>query len=195
MCNSCPRYSGIRFVSLFVGVLIHLRGATALFVLTNWAMLEPLHVERATSLAPRFFVYVRDQQQPSAQGCQQNNTLINFMFYAFLNSESFQIIKNIENGFKNHPLYSKYDVKVWKYDPHADIYALEVSLHGNSVNLFLFYPSVDGSGKIGSIALYGSNLQGHYNAMHSSKMAFGLPISSISFESGHSVYLDIYLDY
>ncbi|MBQ9575467.1 MAG: hypothetical protein IJV11_01170 [Muribaculaceae bacterium] len=115
------------------------------------------------------------------------------MFY--LNTDSFHIIKNIENGFNNNPLYLKYDVQVWKYDPCADIYALEVSLHGNSVNLFLFYPSVDGSGKIGSIALYGSNLQGHYNAMRSSMMAFGLPISSISFESGQSVYLDIYLDY
>ena len=38
--------------------------------------------------------------------------------------------------------------------------------------------------QIGSIALYGANLQGHYNAMLSSMTAFGMPISNIEFDSG-----------
>ena len=61
------------------------------------------------------------------------------------------------------------------------------------VNLFLFFPDLNG--KIESIALYGSNLQGHYNAMHRSMMAFGMRITSISMEYGESDFLDIYIDY
>ena len=66
---------------------------------------------------------------------------------------------------------------------------------GQVINLFLFYPQYGGSGKIGSIALYGANLQGHYNAMRSSMTAFGMPISDIQFDSGIETFLDITLDY
>ena len=45
------------------------------------------------------------------------------------------------------------------------------------------------------IALYGTNLQGHYNAMRRTMMAFGMPISEINMEYGQSEYVDIYLDY
>ena len=75
----------------------------------------------------------------------------------------------------------------------AGVQALEVSKNGQSVNLFLFYP--DPNGKIGSIALYGTNLQGHYNAMRRTMMVFGMPISEINMEYGQSEYVDIYLDY
>ena len=61
------------------------------------------------------------------------------------------------------------------------------------VNLFLFYPNY--GGKIESFAVYGSNLQGHYNAMRSSMMAFGMHITSISMESGASDYVDVYIEY
>ena len=115
------------------------------------------------------------------------------MMYGHLNQDSVQRIKNIENGFKNYPAYSAYQITSYVYDYMAGVHALEITRNGQFVNLFLFYPSTNG--KIESIAVYGANLQGHYNAMRSSMMAFGMPISDISIESGNETYLDIYLDY
>lgn len=112
-----------------------------------------------------------------------------------LNTDSHQRIRNIENGFRNYPAYAEYSIRNYCYDMRVGIQALEVSKYGQPVNLFLFYPDPNGSGKIGSIALYGAGLQGHYDAMRRSMMAFGMRISSISFESGLSDFLDIYLDY
>lgn len=115
------------------------------------------------------------------------------MFYGGLNADSQQRIRNIENGFRNYPVYASYSIRNYCYDMQVGVQALEISKNGQSINLFLFYPSPNG--KIGSIALYGANLQGHYNAMKSSMMAFGMPISEINIEFGVSEYLDIYLDY
>lgn len=117
------------------------------------------------------------------------------MLYGYLNADSQQRIKNIEFGFRNYPAYSAYSIRNYCYDARAGIQALEVTKNGQSVNLFLFYPDASGNGKIGSIALYGAGLQGHYNAMRRSMMAFSMPISEINMEYGQSDYLDIYLDY
>lgn len=110
-----------------------------------------------------------------------------------LNQDSMQRIRNIENGFRNYPAYAAFDIKNYCYDLRSGVQALEISKNGNFLNLFLFMPAPNG--KIGSIAVYGSNLNGHYNAMRQSMMAFGMKISSISKEFGKSDYLDIYLDY
>ncbi len=110
-----------------------------------------------------------------------------------LNQDSLQRIKNIENGFRNYPAYSAYQIRSYVYDDQAGVQALEITLNGQPINLFLFYP--DRNGKIESIAVYGIGLQGHYNAMRSSMMAFGMPITDISIESGNETFLDIYLDY
>lgn len=112
-----------------------------------------------------------------------------------LNRDSLCRIQNIANGFRNYPAYSAYQIESYLYDMRLGVYALEITRNGQKINLFLFYPNVNGSGKIGSIALYGSNLQGHYNAMRSSMMAFGMRISDISFDSGVESFLDITLDY
>lgn len=117
------------------------------------------------------------------------------MMYGHLNQDSLQRIQNIAIGFRNFPAYAAYQIRSYVYDFRAGVHALEVTRNGQMVNLFLFYPDTCGNGKIGSIALYGSNLQGHYNAMSSSMMAFGMPISDISFDSGVETFLDIYLDY
>ena len=116
-------------------------------------------------------------------------------YYGHLNDDSMQRIRNIENGFRSYPAYASYTIRNYCYDVRGGIQALEVSKNGQSVNLYLFYPSENGTGKIGSIALYGSFLQGHYNAMHNSMMAFGMPISDISIEYGQSEFIDIYLNY
>lgn len=118
-----------------------------------------------------------------------------FGFGSHLNQDSLMRIQNIVNGFRNHPTYSTYQIKSYLYDMRAGCHALEITRNGQPINLFLFYPDANGSGKIGSIALYGANLQGHYNAMRSSMMAFGMPISEISFDSGMETFLDITLDY
>lgn len=112
-----------------------------------------------------------------------------------LNQDSLQRIQNIANGFKNYPAFSLYEINSYVYDIRAGVHALEVSKNGQTINLWLFYPSESGNGKIGSIAVYGSYLQGHYNSMCSSMMAFGMPISDISIESGNETFIDIYLDY
>lgn len=115
--------------------------------------------------------------------------------FGHLNQDSLTRIQNIANGFRNYPAYSAYQIKSYLYDMHSGAYALEISRNGQKINLFLFYPEFGGSGKIGSIALYGANLQGHYNAMCSSMTAFGMPISDIQFDSGIETFLDITLDY
>ena len=115
------------------------------------------------------------------------------MFYNSLNKESLQRIANIETGFRNYPAYAAYQIRSYTYDWHAGVHALEISRDGRIVNLFLFYPNY--GGKIESFAVYGSNLQGHYNAMRSSMMAFGMHITSISMESGASDYVDVYIEY
>lgn len=115
--------------------------------------------------------------------------------FGHLNQDSLSRIRNIEMGFRNYPAYVAYQIKSYLYDMRAGCHALEITRNGQTINLFLFYPDVSGSGKIGSIALYGANLQGHYNAMRSSMMAFGMPISDISFDSGMETFLDITLDY
>ena len=113
--------------------------------------------------------------------------------YKSLNQDSQQRIRNIENGFRNHPTFTGYDIRNYRYSLEEGVQALEVSKNGRFVNLFLFFPDFDG--KIESIAVYGSNLQGHYNAMRSSMMAFGMRITDISMESGASDFIDIEIDY
>lgn len=115
--------------------------------------------------------------------------------YGHLNQDSLQRIKNIENGFRNFPAYSAYQIRSFVYDFRLNVHALEITRNGDFVNLFLFYPNSNGNGKIGSIAIYGAGLQGHYNAMRSSMMAFGMPITDISIESGKETFLDIYIEY
>ena len=115
--------------------------------------------------------------------------------YGHLNQDSLQRIQNIAAGFKNFPAYAAYQITSYVYDFRAGVHALEITRDGKMINLFLFYPDTSGNGKIGSIALYGANLQGHYNAMSSSMMAFGMPISDISFDSGMETFLDIHLEY
>ena len=110
-----------------------------------------------------------------------------------LNQHSRMLINNIENGFHNHPNYRDYSVRNYCYNINEGVQALEVYKNGKFVNLWLFFP--DENGKIESIALYGSYLQGHYNAMRQSMRVFGLRITDICFDSGVSDFLDIHIDY
>lgn len=115
------------------------------------------------------------------------------MNYRSLNQDSMWRINNIAQGFRNYPAFADYDIKSYVYDLWNGAHALEITRDGKLVNLWLFFPG--NSGKIDSIACYGANLQGHYNAMKSSMMAFGMPISDISFDSGYEKFIDIHLNY
>lgn len=113
--------------------------------------------------------------------------------YNHLNNDSLQRIGNIVNGFRNHPAYASYAIKSYAYDVRTGAHALEVSRNGEAINLWLFYPSIDG--KIGSIAVYGNYLQGHLNAILSSMTVFGMKVSSAEMDySGMSDFIDIYLE-
>lgn len=115
------------------------------------------------------------------------------MFYNHLNNDSLQRINNIANGFSNHPAYAAYTIKSYPYDIRAGVHALEVTRNGELINLWLFYPGIDG--KIASIAVYGSYLQGHLKAIQSSMTVFGMKISSAEIDrSGLSDFIDIYLE-
>lgn len=112
-----------------------------------------------------------------------------------LNPDSMSRIRNIETGFRNYPPFSSYQIRSYLYDMSAGCHAIEITSNGRLVNLYLFYPDADGSGKIGSIALYGVHLQAHYNTMRSSMKIFGMSITDISFDSGIETFLDIYIEY
>lgn len=105
--------------------------------------------------------------------------------------DSLQKIKNIVAGFKNYPAYKIYDIASFCYDLKAGIQALRITKNGMLVNLWLFFPGING--EITSIAVYGSNLSGHLNAILSSMTVFGLPVESAEIESGAEDYIDIYL--
>lgn len=115
--------------------------------------------------------------------------------FGHLNQDSLSRIENIVTGFRNYPPFSSYQIKSYLYDIHAGCHAIEITNNGRLVNLYLFYPGGDGSGKIGSIALYGIHLQAHYNTMSSSMKIFGMTITDISFDSGIETFLDIYINY
>ena len=113
--------------------------------------------------------------------------------YNHLNNNSLQRIKNIVNGFRNHPAYTAYSIRSYVYDVHMGAHAVEITRYGQLVNLWLFMPGIDG--KIESIAVYGSNLQGHLNEILSSMTVFGMKVSSAEIDrSGNSDYVDIYLE-
>lgn len=113
--------------------------------------------------------------------------------YSHLNSDSLKRIENIVNGFRNYPAYAAYSIRSYTYDMRMGVHALEITRNGQLVNLWMFMPGIDG--KIVSIAVYGSNLQGHLNAILSSMTVFGMKVSSAEIDrSGLSDYVDIYLE-
>ena len=114
------------------------------------------------------------------------------MFYQSLNQESLQCINNIVNGFKNHPTYATYTIRSYCYDVRAGVHAIEVGKGAQLINLWLFCPG--SNGEINSIAVYGSYLQGHLNAIRRSMTVFGMPVESVDMDcSGMSDFVDIYI--
>ena len=112
--------------------------------------------------------------------------------YQSLNQESLRRINNIVTNFKNYPAYAAYSISSYCYDFRSGVHALEISKNGRVINLWLFCPDTEGN--IGSIAAYGSNMEGHLRAIRSTMTVFGLPVESAEIDrSGMSDYIDIYL--
>lgn len=115
------------------------------------------------------------------------------MFSFSLNSNSQQMIQNILNGLRM--AFPAYQCRTYIYDYRAGVHALEITRNGRICNLYLFYPETDGSGKIGSVALYGDALENHYRTISSSKNLFGMHVTSIERDFGQEDFLDIYVEY
>lgn len=113
----------------------------------------------------------------------------------YLNQHSRQLINNILMNAKNHPMYVGYDITKDEAS-YSDAGAIAIILQSpsGSMNMFLFYPAYDASGKIGSCAIYGANLAGHKQAIESSMMLFGLPVDSVEWDEGMERFLDVTLD-
>lgn len=115
------------------------------------------------------------------------------MFATFqLNQESLQLIENIYHNFKAHPIYSQYSIEKSEYDHTSGSIYITIHLHGNPINRFSFYGGK--RGKIGSIAIYGANLDGHLRSIRSSMTIFGLEVDDVEYDNqGLSPYIDVTL--
>ena len=111
-----------------------------------------------------------------------------------LNDRSKAMVKNVYNGFKNHPTYRDFNITIDEHDIQGSA-SVTITKLGQNVNKFYFYPK-QGNGNIESIAIYGSQLNGHYNAINSSKLAFSLRVSEIELVTTNTQapFVDIYLE-
>ena len=115
-------------------------------------------------------------------------------FRQHLNQRSRNLIENIWVNAKNHPMYAAYEVEMDSVQyADAGAIAIKISQYGMPKNMFLFYPAVDNSGNIGSIAIYGAALAGHKQAIERSMQVFGLPVDSIEWDEGYEKFLDVTL--
>ena len=111
-----------------------------------------------------------------------------------LSTRSLNMISTIANCLKAYPDFRNYEINSYCYDPSANVYAIDIKRNGDTMNLFLFYPDIRSNGEIGSIAIFGANLEGHLDAIQKSGSLFGLRVKSASIDrSGISDYVDVYL--
>lgn len=97
------------------------------------------------------------------------------LYFKSLNDHSKWMINNIVTGMTTHPRFAEWDIRSYTYDQNEGVEAIEMIYRGN-VNLYLFFPKYDGSGRIGSIALYGAAIDQHYQTLSNSGKVFGMTI-------------------
>lgn len=111
-----------------------------------------------------------------------------------LNNHSRNLINNIWMNAKSHPMYKGYAVRKDEVTySNGGAIAIILQSPNGSMNMFLFYPAYDGSGKIGSCAIYGFSLSGHKQAIERSMSLFGLPVESVDWDEGMERFLDVTL--
>lgn len=109
-----------------------------------------------------------------------------------LNKQSRQMIQNIENGFKTHPMYLGYDISTYVTDIQSGCIAMDIEKNGVVKKKFLFMPN--GKGDIFNIAIYGQALDHECQAIKNSGLCFGLPVEDVSIDNGGmSRYIDVYI--
>ncbi|MCE9400131.1 hypothetical protein K0H32_07985 [Bacteroides fragilis] len=115
------------------------------------------------------------------------------MFATFqLNPTSLQQIENIFQGMTTHPMYAQYNIEKSDYDYSSGSIYITIHLYGNPINRFSFYGGK--RGKIGSIAIYGANLDGHLRNIRSSMKIFGLEVEDVEYDNQElSPYIDVTL--
>ena len=116
--------------------------------------------------------------------------------YAFVSSPVTSLYDFINAVARNLRDKSQYRLCQFRtYSRSNSSKAIEITKHGQPINLFLFYESVDGSGKIGSIAIYGLYLNDYYKAIKQAGSIFGLNVESVELDAGFDDFLDIYVNY
>lgn len=90
--------------------------------------------------------------------------------------QSMQMIRNVESGFCNHPMFANYETNLYTL-PYG-LVSLVTSKSGRVINRFDFIPG--NNGQIESITIYGDALNGHANAIKASMKCFALPVSNVS---------------
>lgn len=109
-----------------------------------------------------------------------------------LNQDSMLRINNIVSNLRTSPFYKMYDVRSYLYDFRSGAHAIHLFENEQAVNLFLFFPG--NKGEISSIAIYGSSLNGHLQAIRSSMKIFGMDVDEVEYDNqGLSPYVDVYL--
>ena len=116
------------------------------------------------------------------------------LHHLYLNQQSCELINNIWHNAKLHPSYANYNVikDAASYSRNGAI-AIKIESPSKARNMFLFCPAADGSGKIGSVAIYGVQLEGHKRAIERSMTIFGLPVESVEWDNGFERFLDVTL--
>lgn len=111
-----------------------------------------------------------------------------------LNDRSVTMVKTVYNNMKGHPNYREYSVSIDLNDVQGSA-SITISKYGQNANKFYFYPNSN-NGNIKSIAIYGASLNGHYNSINNSKLAFGLKVSEIEMVTQNTTtpFVDIYLE-
>ena len=110
-----------------------------------------------------------------------------------LNSKSLIMVKTVYNNFRVHPSYSGYTITIDNNDIQGSA-SITIYRDGLNINKFYFYPN-SVNGDIESIAIYGNQLNGHFNSINSSKIAFGLRIIDIELvtQNTMSPFVDVNL--
>ena len=109
-----------------------------------------------------------------------------------LNRQSQQMIQNIANGFKSHPMYQGYDISTFAYDMQTGGVMMDVEKNGVVKKKFLFMPNERGD--IYNIAIYGQSLDSECQAIRNSGLCFGLPVEEVSIDNeGMSRFVDVYI--
>lgn len=114
------------------------------------------------------------------------------MFGPIFSIESENKIKRISEQLSRNFKPKGYEVSF--YDSGSGTYSIDVTIFGNIINKFLFSAAYNNSGEIYSIAIYGQNLELHYNEISANGQIFGLKVDHIETDCGYEPFLDVYLE-